>query len=74
MGKRQVILEAEKIPGYGSISGEEVNVQMKNGVVWHGYVQEVNSSEVKLRDTRFKVHSLSLSEIEKLYLDRVTDY
>ena len=73
MGKRQVILNADKISGY-NFSEDEVNVQMKSGVVWHGYVQEVNSSEVKLRDTRFKVHALSLSDIEKLYLDRVTDY
>ncbi|ACF13009.1 conserved hypothetical protein [Chloroherpeton thalassium ATCC 35110] len=73
MGKRQIILNAEKIPGY-SFSGDEVNVLMKNGVVWHGYVQEVTGSDVKLRDTRFKVHTLSLSEVEKLYLDRVTDY
>ncbi|NTV47821.1 MAG: hypothetical protein HGB11_15180 [Chlorobiales bacterium] len=74
MGKRQIILKSDKIAGNTSLVGEEVNVVMTNAHVWHGYVNEVSGSEVKLRDARFKVHSLQISEIDKLFLDRVTDY
>lgn len=74
MGKRQIILKADKISGNTSLVGEEVNVVMNDAHVWHGYINEVTGSELKLRDARFKVHTLRIPDIDKLFLDRVTDY
>ncbi|NTW48850.1 MAG: hypothetical protein HGB19_03795 [Chlorobiales bacterium] len=74
MGKRQIILKADKIAGNTSLVGEEVNVVMADAHVWHGYINEVTGSELKLRDARFKVHTLKIPDIDKLFLDRVTDY
>ncbi len=74
MGKRQVILSADKISSYNGLEGEEVNVLMKSARVWHGYVKTVSDSGLALQDTRFKIHNLAFDEIEKLYLDRVTEY
>ncbi len=74
MGKRQIILSADKISGYGNLEGEEVNVLMKSARVWHGYIKTVSDTAIALRDTRFKVHNLQIQDIDKLYLDRVTDY
>jgi len=74
MGKRQVILNADSISSYNGLEGEEVNVLMKSARVWHGYVKSVSGSSVALQDTRFKIHNLEIQDIDKLYLDRVTDY
>ncbi|MCS7013622.1 MAG: hypothetical protein RMI34_01695 [Chloroherpetonaceae bacterium] len=72
MGKRQIILRPQDLkPEH---VGEEVNVEMNDARVWHGYITAITPDEVVLRDLRRKDHSLKRADIKRVFAERVTEY
>lgn len=72
MGKRQIIIKPQDLKPQHV--GEEVNIEMSDARVWHGYITAITADEVKLRDTRQKDHSLKRADIKRVFAERVTEY
>ncbi len=72
MGKRQIIIKASDLKP--EIVGEEVNIEMNDGRIWHGYVTSLAAEELMLKDTRQKEHKLKRAEIKRVFAERVTEY
>ncbi|MCS6988673.1 MAG: hypothetical protein NZM06_04075 [Chloroherpetonaceae bacterium] len=72
MGKRQIIIKGADVKP--SHVGEEVNIEDKSRKVWHGYIVNVTSDSLTLRDLRQKHHIIKLADIQRVFIDRVTAY
>lgn len=72
MGKRQIIIKGTDVKP--SHVGEEVNIEDKHLKVWHGYITQVTSDSLTLRDTRQRDHVIKLADIKRVFMERVTAY
>ncbi|MDX2127678.1 MAG: hypothetical protein SFU91_01435 [Chloroherpetonaceae bacterium] len=72
MGKRQIIIKPQEATT--KLVGEEVNIETTELRVWHGYVTSINQNELKFRDTRQKIHTLKMSDVRRIFAERVTEY
>jgi len=72
MGKRQIIIKPQDLQPQHI--GEEVNIEMNDARVWHGYITAITNDEVKLRDARQKDHLLKRADIKRVFAERVTEY
>lgn len=75
MGKRLIRIFqnqiAQQLPG---LVGEEMNVILKNGVTLHGRIYRFDSSTLFLKDLLGRPHTIRLSDMEELVLDKVASY
>jgi ribosome maturation factor RimP len=72
MGKRQIILTQDKITA--KLVGEEANIEVGSSKIWHGYITSVTGDALTFKDTRQKEHTVKLSDVKRLFLERVTEY
>ncbi len=72
MGKRQIIIKGTDVKP--SHIGEEVNLEDQSLKVWHGHITAVTGDSLTLRDMRRKEHTFKLSDIKRIFLERVTAY
>jgi ribosome maturation factor RimP len=72
MGKRQIIIKGTEVKP--SHIGEEVNIEDKALKIWHGYITAVSGDTLTLRDMRQKEHTFKLTDIKRVFMERVTAY
>ncbi|WP_026462860.1 hypothetical protein [Adhaeribacter aquaticus] len=75
MGKRQVrVLRKDIIAKQAEFLGKSGHVILSDHVVFNGLIEEINPTQLKLRDPRFKKHFLEISAIEELVYDIETEF
>ncbi|MBM3162659.1 MAG: hypothetical protein FJZ79_04945 [Chlorobi bacterium] len=74
MGKRQIIYRPAQIGGNQALVNREVNLVTRELRVWHGVVTSVGQNDIELRDARKGKHSFTLTEIDRIYDEIITDY
>jgi hypothetical protein len=75
MGKRQFRIPGKNILSNNAVLlGKEVNLLMKNNIVFHGVITGWDEKSILIKDMRLNKHTFPLSHIEEIIIDHTSLY
>jgi hypothetical protein len=75
MGKRQIRIFARDISRQlPTLIGQEVNILLINGIVFHGVIKQSSGSGLTMKDMLGRKHTLATESISEIILDNEAPY
>ena len=75
MGKRQTRIFRRDIPQQAAaLTGTEANILLDSQATLHGIILEISADNLVLRDMRLKKHTVPLSQISEIMVDKAAEW